>query len=63
MAATIKVEDLKSTTELIVNGMIKVTINVSMADTAKGEYNKQAFNAIQEQINANFIKGLQNIIV
>ena len=63
MAATIKVEELQSTTELLVNGAIKVTINVSMADTAKGEYGKQTFNAIQEQINANFIKGIQNIIV
>lgn len=63
MAATIKVEELQSRTELLINGAIKVVIEVSMADTARGEYSKQTFNGIQEQINANFIKGLQNIIV
>lgn len=63
MAATIKIEELKSTTTLLINGVIQVEINVSMAEDAKGEYNKQAFNAIQDQINANFIKGLQNIVV
>ena len=61
MAIT-KVEKLSNTTSLLINGVVRVNIEVSLADEAAGEYTKQTLNAIQDQIQANFIKSIQTVM-
>ena len=60
--ANVKVEDLTSKTTLLINGVVRVEISVSLADEAAGEYTKQTLNAVQDQIQNNFIKSIQTVM-
>jgi len=60
--ANVKVEDLTSKTTLLINGVVRVEISVSLADEAAGEYTKQTLSAVQDQIQNNFIKSIQTVM-
>ena len=59
----VKLQDLKSTTTILINGVVEVELNVRLVDEAKGDVNKTQFQAIQSQINENFLKAMNNIVV
>lgn len=59
----IKVLDLESKVVVTLEDTVCVTLTVNLLDSAKGEVNKAQYAALQEKINQNFIKSMQNIIV
>ena len=58
----VKLQNLKSTTTILINGVVEVELNVRLVEEAKGDVNKSQFNAIQAQINDNFLKAMSNIV-
>lgn len=58
----VKLQNLKSTTTILINGVVEVELNVRLVDEAKGDVNKTQFQAIQAQINDNFSKAMNNIV-
>ena len=58
----VKLQNLKSTTTILINGVVEVELNVRLVEEAKGDVNKSQFNAIQSQINDNFLKAMNNIV-
>ena len=58
----VKLTNLKSTTTIVINGVVEVELNVQLLEEAKGDVNKAQFQAIQSQINENFLKAMNNIV-
>lgn len=58
----VKLQNLQSTTTILINGVVEVELNVRLVEEAKGDVNKSQFNAIQSQINDNFLKAMNNIV-
>ena len=58
----VKLQNLQSTTTILINGVVEVELNVQLVEDAKGDVNKSQFNAIQAQINDNFLKAMSNIV-
>lgn len=58
----VKLQNLKSTTTILINGIVEVELNVRLVDEAKGDVNKSQFQGIQSQINDNFLKAMNNIV-
>lgn len=58
----VKLQNLKSTTTILINGVVEVELNVRLVDEAKGDVNKTQFQAIQAQINDNVSKAMNNIV-
>ena len=58
----VKLQNLKSTTTIIINGVVEVELNVQLLEDARGDVNKSQFQAIQSQINDNFLKAMNNIV-
>ena len=58
----VKLQSLQSTTTILINGVVEVELNVRLVEDAKGDVNKSQFNAIQAQINDNFLKAMSNIV-
>ena len=58
----VKLQNLQSTTTILINGVVEVELNVRLVEDAKGDVNKSQFNAIQAQINDNFLKAMSNIV-
>ena len=58
----VKLQNLQSTTTILINGVVEVELNVRLVEDAKGDVNKSQFNAIQAQINDYFLKATSNIV-
>ena len=58
----VKLQNLKSTATIIINGVVEVELNVQLLEDARGDVNKSQFQAIQSQINDNFLKAMNNIV-
>lgn len=57
-----ELQNLKTTTTILVNGVVEVELNVRLHESAKGTINKQQFQAIQSQINENFLKAITTVV-
>ena len=58
----VKLQNLKTTTTILINGIVEVELNVKLVDEARGDVNKAQFQAIQKQINDNFITAMNSIV-
>lgn len=58
----VKLQNLETTTTILINGVVEVELNVRLAEDAKGDVNKTQYQAIQSQVNDNFIKAMNNIV-
>lgn len=58
----VKLQNLETTTTILINGVVEVELNVRLATDAKGDVNKTQYQAIQSQVNDNFIKAMNNIV-
>ena len=58
----VKLQNLETTTTILINGVVEVELNVRLATDAKGDVNKAQYQAIQSQVNDNFIKAMNNIV-
>ena len=59
----IKIKDLETHLSITIEDTIEVSLNVHILDSARGEITKAQFTALQEKVNTNFIKSMQNIII
>ena len=58
----VKLQNLETTTTILINGVVEVELNVRLATDANGDVNKTQYQAIQSQVNDNFIKAMNNIV-